>query len=183
MPSAAPSSASHCCRTPSVVALDDPLRDRRQRDVRRVAVIEARLLVEAEQVAADESRVRVRLAVVARVGAQGRIAARERVVRLVAGQTAVGRHDRAVVAAVDLIEVAAVPAVRQPHLEADRVRFAVRAGALVHGAAQHAVWRGSLVVAHAHGGHDSCRGQAELREGRGLAGHGGRALRMRGGGR
>ena len=39
---------------PAVVALDDRLGERCQRDVRRVAVVEARLMIEAEQIAADE---------------------------------------------------------------------------------------------------------------------------------
>ncbi len=163
----------------AVVALDDGLRERRERDVRRVAVVEARLLVEAEQIAADEARVAVRLAVVAGIGAQHRVAARERVVGLIAAEAAVRGDDRAVVAAVQLVEVAAVPVVRQPHLEADRVRLAVAAGALVDGAAQRAVRTGARVHLHGDRGHDSRLRQTELLEARRVAGHRWLSLRHR----
>ena len=66
----------------AVVPLDDRFGERGERDVRGVAVVEARLGVEAEQVAGDETRVAVRLAVVTGVRAQHGIAARERVVGL-----------------------------------------------------------------------------------------------------
>ena len=98
-------------RAPAVVVLDDGFRDRRQRDVRCIPVVEAGLCVETEQIAADETGLGIGLAVVAGIRAQGRVAAGERVVRLIAAEVAVRRYDRAVVAAVHLVEVAAVPAV------------------------------------------------------------------------
>src|SRR5690606_9719598 len=104
----------------------------------------------------------------------------ERIIRLIPLQVSVGRHDRAVVTAVQLMEVAAVPALREPHLEADRVRLPVLSRPLVDGAADCAVRRRALVVAYLDGRQETRSGQSETRERIDVASRRGRRLRERG---
>jgi hypothetical protein len=119
----------------AVRGLDRGLGHRRELRRGLVAIVEPRLRVDAEG--------RPLRAEVAGIGADHREAHRQGVGRAVATIDAAGcGHDTAVDAAVGLIEEAAVPGVRQAHLEADRVGVAVdRADALEHLAGDLAMCR------------------------------------------
>lgn len=112
---------------------DHLLGHRRERVDRAVAVVEPRLRIEPEQ--------RVLRGAVPRIGADHREALVQRIgQRPAAAHLARRGHDVAVEPAVRLVEEAAVPRLRQAHLEADRIGFAVhRAHALVHLPFDHAM--------------------------------------------
>ena len=115
---------------------------RRELRDRAVAVVEARLRVDAEAA--------VLRAAVAGVRADHGEALRERVLQgRPRADRAGGGDDVAVDAAIGLVEEAPVPRLGQTHLEADRVALAVdRTGALVH-AAGHAAMRGDRLAGDA----------------------------------
>ncbi len=116
----------------AVGRLDHRLGHRRQLGDGLVAVVQARLRIDAEG--------RVLRGVVAGVGADHGEALRERARRRAAAEAAVGGGDAAVRAAVGLVEEPAVPAVRQAHLEADGVALGVdRADPVEHAAGEQAV--------------------------------------------
>ena len=156
------------------MALDQRLSHRPDRAVGAVAIVAPGLRVQAKHVAARQTggcigRV---FALMARIAADHREATRQRIGRQHA-HVAQRRLDDAVVAAVDLVQKALVPGLRQTHLEADRVALAVDTGALAELALHQTVRRVAFVVSRhraglgdaqprqrAHGAGQRCAGQA-----------------------
>ena len=145
----------------AVMALDQRLSHRPDRAVGAVAIVAPGLRVQAKQVAAHQtgSCVGRVFALMARIAADHREAARQRIGRQHA-HVAQRRLDDAVVAAVDLVQKALVPGLRQTHLEADRVALAIDTGTLAELALHQTVRRVAFVVSR----HRAGLGDAQARQ-------------------
>ncbi len=170
-------------RGDAVEARDDGFGDRAERRVARIAIVRPRLRIEAEGRARPEPEggeggVGAGMAFVA---AKHGEAAREPAFacnRIHVLRIAGRRNDLAVVAAVDLMQKAPVPRLRQPEFEAERVMVPVGAHALVGSAGNDAGLRLAIGRGRGHGRDDPHVRQADefrghIRASAGLGGRGG----------